>query len=134
MKKAVILVGSHYAGKGRTIREHLKPKLGIGRDDHKFTRDGQNGFVLAQSCEEANRDVQETVDKYSHYDLLVLAARPANESPSCSIELENRLETATFRVMTVEIIKSSEAAYYEGKADEIIGFFDDLGARTASGS
>ena len=124
MKKAVIVVGSHYVGKSKTIKRHLKPKLGIGRDEHKFTRNSQSGFVLAQTFEEANRDLQETVNKYSHYDLLVLPARPENESPSCLVELRAELRNAGYRVNTVDIVKTSNDAYYDGKADEIITYLD----------
>lgn len=125
MKKAVIVVGSHYAGKSKTINKYLKPKLGIERDDHKFTRNGQDGYVLSQTFEEADRDVQKIVNKYSHYDLLVVAARPANESPSYLMELTAELQNAGYQVSTVDIVKTSNnEAYYEEKADEIISSLD----------
>lgn len=82
MKKAVIVVGSHYAGKSKTINVHLKQKLGIAKHEHKFTRNGKAGFILSQSFEEADRDVDYVIKKYVAYDLLVLSARPAHERPS----------------------------------------------------
>jgi len=102
MKKAVIVVGRHHAGKGKTIRLYLKPKLGIGPKVHKFTRNGQSGYVLAQSFEEADKDIQ-IIDNYSHYELLVLAARPAHETPSCLVELKAKLEKEGYRVSTVDV-------------------------------
>jgi hypothetical protein len=125
MKKAVVVVGKHYAGKSRTIRQYLKPKLGMERDTRKFIRNGQDGYVLSQSFEEAKRDIQKIVNKYSHFDLLVLAARPANESPSCLMELIAELQNASYQVSTVNVVKTSNnGAYYEGKSDEIITYLD----------
>jgi hypothetical protein len=91
MKKAVIVVGSHYAGKSKTIRKYLKPKLSITEHEHKFTRNGNDGFVLSQSLEESDRDVDDLIKKYMDYDLLVLSARPANEMPSSLNELKVKL-------------------------------------------
>ncbi len=65
MKKAVIVVGKHDVGKSKTINDHLKPKLRIGKHKHKFTRNGKEGFILSQSFEEAGRDVDFVVSKYS---------------------------------------------------------------------
>ena len=136
MKKAVIVVGRHFAGKSKTLRGYVKPKLEIDVDKHQFTRNGQSGFVLVQTCEEAETDVKERVKKYSGYDLLVLAARPANESLSHLAELEVKLKNAGYRVRIVNIVKPQNAddndEYYGGKADEIIGYLDDLGASAAS--
>lgn len=136
MKKAIIVVGKHYAGKSKTLKEYLKPQLGIGINKHQFIRNGQSGFVLAQTCEEANRDVKETVTKYCGYDLLVLAARPINEPGSCLAELEAELKKAGYQVKTLDIVKPEKDQYkndyYGGKADEIISYFDEFAARTAS--
>lgn len=124
MKKAVVVVGSHYVGKSRTIREHVKPQLGIGIDDHIFNRNGQRGFVLSQTFEEANRDIATTVSRYSHYELLILAARPAHEDPSCLTELKAELENAEYEVSTVEVFANLEDNYYDAKADEVIAHLD----------
>lgn len=136
MKKAVIVVGKHYAGKSKTLREYLKPKLGIG-NKRQFTRNGQSGFVLVQTCEETEVDVQERVKKYSGYDFLVLAARPANENPSYLAELEAELKKAGYQVKTLDIVKPQKDfndEYYGGKAYEIVTYLDDFGAKTASAS
>lgn len=53
MRKAVVVVGRHHAGKSKTINKHLKHRLGIGKHVHKFWLNGQKGFVLSQSREEA---------------------------------------------------------------------------------
>ena len=124
MKKAVIVVGSHLVGKSRTIREHVKPRLGIGTDSHIFARNGQAGFVLSQSFEEANRDIAGTVSRYSHYELLVLSARPAHEDQSCLAELTAELEIAGYVVSTVEITAHLDDAYYDEKANEVVGYLD----------
>ena len=97
MKKAVILVGKHYAGKSKTINNHLKPKLKIGKRKHKFSRNGKEGFILSQSFEEAGRDVDFVVSKYSHYELLVLSVRSADESNSCLDEAKSKLEKEVIR-------------------------------------
>ena len=124
MKKAVIVVGKHYVGKSKTINNHLKPKLKIGKRNHKFSRNGQEGFILSQSFEEAGRDVDFVVSKYSRYDLLVLSARPANETPSCLVEAESKLKNAGYQVYLVDVGKRSDNGYYDGKADEIIKYLD----------
>ena len=124
MKKAIIAVGSHYAGKSKTINEFLKSKLGIGELAHKFIRNGQNGFILSQSFEEAGRDIDYVLSEYGHYDLLVLAARPANEKPSYLNEAINGLQNAGFRVNTIEIIKD-EDDYYNERANDILRYLDN---------
>jgi len=133
MKKAVIVVGRHHAGKGKTIRLYLKPKLGIDTNVHKFTRSGQSGYVLAQSFEEADKDILIIVN-YSHYELLIPAARPAHETPSCLVGLKAKLEEEGYRVSTVDVVRTSNEAYYEQKAEEILSRLDDIGAKTASAS
>ena len=124
MKKAVIVVGTHYAGKSKTIREHLKPKLGIAKNEHKFIRNGKAGFVLSQSLEEADRDVDYVIKKYVIYDLLVLSSRPAHERPSCLNELKAKLQTAGYRVSEVLVDRTDEEDYYDSKADEILNCLD----------
>jgi hypothetical protein len=127
MKKAVIAVGSHYVGKSKTINIHLKPKLGIGRFHHKFFRNNQIGYILSQSFEEADRDVDEFVKKYSHYELLVLSARPPSETPSCLTEIQSKLGNSGYRVNLVRVIKVLENSdrYYNDRSDEIIEYLDN---------
>ena len=124
MKKAVIVVGKHYVGKSKTINNHLKPKLKIGKRNHKFSRNGQEGFILSQSFEEAGRDVDFVVSKYSHYELLVLSARPANKSTSCLDEAESKLKKAGYQVNLVYVSKTTDNMHYDDKADEIIKYLD----------
>ncbi|MDP2895913.1 MAG: hypothetical protein Q8Q12_05050 [bacterium] len=121
MKKAVIVVGKHYVGKSKTINIHLKPKLGIERHQHKFTRNGKAGFILSQSFEEADRDVDSVMEKYSGYDLLVLSTRPADETGSCLSELRIKLNSAGYRVGEVVVEHNDD---YAAKADEILQHLD----------
>jgi hypothetical protein len=125
MKKAVITVGSHYVGKSKTINAYLKPKLGIGYYEHKFTRNNQTGFILSQSFEEANRDVDFMIKKFCTYELLVLSARPANEQPSLLEEAKHKLSAAGYRVSEVRINRNTDNAYFENKANEIIDYLDN---------
>ena len=125
MKKAVIVVGEHYAGKSKTINEHLKPKLQIDRPEHKFLRNGKEGFILSQSFEETNRDVDFVVGKYPHYELLVLSARPANESNSYLETAESELKKKGYQVDLVYVNKTKDESYYDDKADEIIMYLDN---------
>src|SRR6185369_11011568 len=100
LKIAVVVVGSHYAGKSKTINKHLKPRLGIRSRAHKFILRRARGRVLSQSQEEAAKrsgfarsqsleesrrtsaDVRALIRAYSSFDRLVLAARPSDETPS----------------------------------------------------
>lgn len=125
MKKAVIVVGSHYAGKSKTVRKYLKPKLSIREYKHKFTRNGKEGFVLSQSLEEADRDVDDLIRKYTDYDLLVLSARPANEMPTSLNELKIKLQAAGYRASEVFVSRTNDESYYDGKADEILKCLDN---------
>ena len=56
MKKAVIVVGSHYAGKSKTIRKFFKPLVGISGNRRLFQIGQHDGAVLSQSLEERLRD------------------------------------------------------------------------------
>ena len=125
MKKVVIAVGSHFAGKSKTINKYLKGKLKIGQREHKFIRNNQNGFILSQSFEEAERDVDYVVKNYAVYELLVLAARPAYEDHSCLIEARAKFSSAGYRVSEVIINQNSDETYYEDRADEILKYLDN---------
>lgn len=125
MKKAVILTGTHYIGKSRTINNYLKPKLGIGVYKHKFTRNGQDGFILSQTCEEAHRNIDDVVTRYCHYELLVLASRPSYETPSCFDQLRSKLSNAGYRVDETVISSKGDSVHYEQKAAEIINYLDN---------
>ena len=133
-RRAVILVGSHHAGKSKTINKYLKPKLGIGRYEHKFWLDGYKGRIFSQSREEAawsgfvksqsleetgQKNVARVVRQYSCYDLLVMAARPSDEPISFLNQLTSRLRSAGYRVNIVNVTKGQSASQYKASAAEI---------------
>ncbi|TMO88061.1 hypothetical protein [Pseudoalteromonas ruthenica] len=120
MKKAVIVVGSHFAGKSKTINVHVKKKLKIKPQAHKFNLKGKDGYILSQSFEEAERDVSYVIKKYGHYDLLVLAARPAHETPSDLNKAIKQLTAKGFKVYTVPVNAEQKESYYSSKADDVI--------------
>jgi hypothetical protein len=137
MRKAVVVVGGHHAGKSKTINNYLKHKLGIGKHRHRFWLGGQKGFVLSQSREEASKregyilsqtleesgncnEVKKVIRKYSRYDLLVLAARPSNEEGSCLNRLKSALKSAAYKVNEVNVIRNPSKQYYKDRADMIL--------------
>ena len=127
MKNAVIAVGSHYAGKSRTLKKFVKTKLGIGEKELYFRRNGLSGAILVQTFEEAKRDIEDSMVRYGHHDLLIFAARPEHETPSCLVELKTALEEFGFHVGTVSIIKTKTTTdtYYREQAAEILRQLDD---------
>lgn len=125
MKKIVIAVGSHFSGKSKTINKFLKPKLGIGERSRRFSRNDQNGFILSQSFEEADRDVDYVINGYTGFEILVLAARPAHENPSFLEEAKEKFTNAGYRVSEVFISKNDDNGYYDDKADEILNLLDN---------
>jgi hypothetical protein len=115
-KKSVIVVGSHYSGKSLTINKHLKPLLKINPHAHIFSPSGKKGFVLSQSSEESGKDVESLIQKYSHFDLFVLASRPETDERSNFKETRAALERASFLVYVVVVHSRDEAP---SKAHEI---------------
>jgi len=97
VKKAVIVVGGHHAAKSKTIRDYLKPMVGISGNRRQFQlgehegavfsqsleeRSG-NGHVLSQSLEETGlANVGEIVERLQCYERLVFAARSTKRTPS----------------------------------------------------
>lgn len=135
MKKAVIIVGSHYAGKSKTINKHFKPCVGISKRCRLFQIDQHDGVVLSQSLEErfghghilsqsleekGQVDVRSVVAKYQRYELLVFAARPSNENPSLYKALKSELESRGFSVETVRVEKGQPETFYAERAQEIL--------------
>jgi hypothetical protein len=122
MKKAVVVIGKHHAGKSLTIRGHLNPLLKISWDAHKFTLNGKSGWIKSQTLEESGLDVA-AIRKYFHYDLLVFAARPESESGSKLNLLRKALQEAEepFKVIVVNIQDKSEAPE---KAKEIFNLLN----------
>jgi len=121
MKKAVIVTGTHGIGKSATIREYLKPKLGISKNHKKFELNTKKGFILSQSFEEGQRDPIIMIAKYCHYTYLVLAGRPINEDGSLTQKVKELLIKENYNVEIVEII-SSEQKHYEEKATIIFDY------------
>jgi alanine racemase len=134
-RKAVIVVGSHYAGKSKTINKYLKRHLGISRYEHRFRLRGQEGRVLSQSREEAtwngfaksqsleeagHKDITRIVRKYSCYNFLVMAARPSRERGSLLIRLRSRLRRAGYRVDIVKVKKDQLPSHYKSRAAQIL--------------
>lgn len=137
--KAIVVVGTHHAGKSETINKYLKPKLGIRTRQHRFWLNGQTGsvlsqsreesawqwgFVLSQSLEEKGKGefVSDFVRKYSRFQLLVLAARPSNEIPSCLKLLRSKLTSAGYRVRVVSVVPGQTARYYKEIAGKILQY------------
>lgn len=111
MKKAVIVVGSHHAGKSVTINQHLKPLLGMGEGEHQFNLNGRWGFIWSQSAEESGRDLvaRIRIKIEISYELFVLAARPASEPGSELGWICDALSKASFAVQIIEIQNPDQA-------------------------
>src|SRR5277367_1687034 len=103
MKKAVIVVGAHLVGKSFTINDNLKPLLNIDPGAHVFKIKDKAGYILSQSLEEADREVEETIEKYAGYDLLVFAARPYSEPDSKLKLMRTMLNKSSFNVTEIAI-------------------------------
>lgn len=134
MKRAVIVVGSHHAGKSKTIKKFFKPLVGLSGNRRHFQigkHDGAvlsqsleerfgNGHVLSQSLEEKGLvDVRSVVAKYQHYERLVFAARPRSEARSLYETLKSELESHGFSVATVSVIGNRPDSFYAERAQEI---------------
>ena len=136
MKKAVIVVGSHYAGKSKTINQFFKPLVGLSGRQRRFylanfagavfsqsleERFGYDGILFSQSLEEKGiRDVRAVVADCQHYQRLVFAARPENEAVSLYGSLKSELETQGFSVATVRVVRNQPEAFYADCAKQII--------------
>ena|SRR5579871_4019848 len=138
MKRAVIVVGSHRAGKSKTINKYLKPRLKIRSRAHKFTLDGASGKVLSQSREEAagksgfvrsqsleesrrtSADVLRLVETNTRFDRLVLAARPSHERLSFLTLLKSVLRKNQYRVFLVRVAPNRRERFYVERALEIL--------------
>lgn len=124
MKIAVIVVGSHFSGKSRTIKEFLKPLLGLTSHQQIFEHHGKTGRILSQSFEESRSDANEKIARYSHYDLLVIAARPESESVTQLLAVEKLLTKYKFKHHRVVIDADPTDSYCKRKAKEILGLLD----------
>lgn len=126
MKKAIIVVGSHEAGKSRTINEYFKPLIGLSGRQRNFylgrvlsqSLEEREGHLLSQSLEEKGiKSVKEFIKKYADFKYLVCTARPEGETPSLYKILKAELEKVGFSVSTVFIY--SDKSLYKNKAKEI---------------
>jgi hypothetical protein len=102
-------VGSHFSGKSLTINKHLKPLLNIPPHAHIFNLNDRQGFVLSQSSEESGQNVEKLIQKYSHFDLFVLASRPETDERSNFKATRAMLEKASFEVNVVVVHSKNEA-------------------------
>lgn len=123
MKKAIIVIGTHGIGKSATIREYLKPMLGISKNHKKFILNNKKGFILSQSFEEGKREPENMVDKYCHYTYLVLAGRPIHEKGSLTETTKEKLIKENYNVKIVEITESNKK-HYEEKATVIFDYLN----------
>jgi hypothetical protein len=122
MKIAVLIIGSHYTGKTRTINDFLKPMLRIKRKRiSKFNLNGREGRIWSQSLEEAKRSIDLFIHICIQYELIVVPCRPANEKLSYLVKVEQRLRKQGFIVHRVQIVKSTNL-YYKNKAKEIYNY------------
>ena len=134
MKRAVI-VGSHFAGKSKTIKKFFKPLVGISGNRRLFQLDNYGGAVLSQSLEErfgnghvlsqsleekSLVDVRSVVAEYQHYERLVFAARPSSEARSLYEPLKSELESRGFSVATVSVVRNQPDSFYAERAQEIL--------------
>ena len=83
-----------------------------------------NGYILSQSFEESERSVDYVIEKFGHYDLLVLACRPCCEKPSNLDEVRSKLKKSCFSVYKVLIQKNTSEQYYDTKASEVLAALD----------
>jgi hypothetical protein len=138
MKRAVIVVGSHYAGKSKTINKYFKRLVGITLHARKFSIGGESGRVYSQSREEVARsrgyarsqsleesgrtarEILKLVRAYAHYNHLVFAARPQNERPSFLVPLRAALKAAGFRVFVVRVVAKQSEGFYAKRGKEIL--------------
>jgi hypothetical protein len=96
VKKAVIIVGPHFSGKSKTIKQYFKPLIGLTGNQRTFDLNERLGIVLSQSLEEKRlgrvvsqsieekevSDVEAFLSRYLFCQWLVLAARPSTERVS----------------------------------------------------
>jgi hypothetical protein len=124
MKLAVIVVGTHFSGKSKTINKHLKPLLGIRPRAWLFGRKHKNGVVLSQSFEESGRSPDEVIARYSERDLFVLPARPKSEGASCLTQIESALSRHGFQYSHVQVAAGHKESFYEACAKDVLRRLD----------
>lgn len=128
MKKVTIAVGSHRSGKSKTINLHLKPLLGLPPNSraHQFRLNQQKGNILSQSFEEASYRTASDVIKYlNKYELLVLAARPRNETPSYLDEIATLCAQHGYQVQEVSVSTTMNETQYRDYAQQMFNFLNN---------
>lgn len=128
MSIAVLVVGSHYSGKSRTINHFLKPKLGIGNNIRirKFTINGKQGIIWAQSPEESDRDIKYLLEICFRYEIVVIPCRPPNETPSYYTTLVDGLKSRRFRISVVQLVRTGSEQYHREKGKEIYDLINNI--------
>lgn len=138
MRKAVIIVGSHFSGKSKTINEYFKPLVGLTKKQRNFDLQNQSGTILSQSIEEKKigvvlsqsieekgiLEVEKYLSIYLYKQCLVLAARPRNEAVSHLANICKILEKAGFNILTINVIANQPETFYKQKAQEAFDFFN----------
>jgi hypothetical protein len=105
MKKAVIVIGRHGAGKSDIINEIIKPLLGIGCKSNLFTVENWNdGKIFSQSSEEkSNETAQGRVKKLLNSKYVITACRPAEELNSHFKDVKKLLKAKKYDVLEIRI-------------------------------
>lgn len=128
MKYAVIVVGSHGAGKSKTINKYFKPLIGLSGRQRNFSNgrvlsqslEEREGHVLSQSLEEKGLiSVKNFINKYADLNYLVCAARPDGENSSLYKTMKQELQCKGFQVATVRVEYDQPESFYERKARDI---------------
>lgn len=117
-KRAVLVVGSHFSGKSKTINKYLKPKLGISERARFFYIRDNRGLAKSQSVEESQTDLDDFLLTCLELHYVVLACRPKGEKPSYQSYVEKSLSRMKFDVTVVEVEAGQPEKYYRGKATE----------------
>ncbi|NOR56869.1 MAG: hypothetical protein GQ531_11785 [Sulfurovum sp.] len=121
LKKVAIVVGSQDSGKSTTINKHLKPKLGIKEKAYLFWK--KQGYVMSQSIEESNINLDSLLKKCIDKKFVVLAARPDNERRTeltlfTKILKENGFDVKPFT------LKERTDNHQNIQSDEIVAYFE----------
>jgi hypothetical protein len=83
---------------------------------HIFTLNEKRGYILSTSFEEADRDIEATIENLSGYDFLVFACQGLR-----LIDVHKALKKAAFIVKDVRIQSVHEAP---AKAKEVLNFLN----------
>src|SRR5690348_12764366 len=90
-KIAVIVVGSHFAGKSKTINKYLKKRLEISERAYTFYLNDKRGYIVSQTLEESGRELDDFFEKCEDFHYVVVPCRPADERGSHHREVNKKL-------------------------------------------